>query len=386
MDGRRSRGSEGRRSRTISVSSHHTIVTRRDPITLFEDGDEKTRTIAYLRATIALAGSIFLWVGAWNLCTEGVTERHRHGTERYVLLPRSYFRHMLYLCTGFLSLVICDTLYSNAGFTGYYWGSWVLSKSKSRVVRAISRAVHVSWALAGMFLFWVALYDLADYTIQPSLWKDLSCLCLGIALLIVSNTFYHMAFLYPEGTEEEDPTTQSSIKMHVLRSLKALLSMCAQTLVWLGSFHILEMYIGERSMWREICFTASGLFLMRATNTYIANSYVSSEFDEAESQKPSFVFFVKCLFALSGQLIFNTGAWTTVDTFLLLKDSPTRDLIYICVGVGLLLITGNLANNAAVYETEGDDDDEYVPLHSEEEATALRKAAFRSLPSTLVNE
>ena len=133
---------------------------------------------------------------------------------------------------------------------------------------------------------------------------------------------------------------------HLHHTLRAVLSLLGQTLVWTGSATALALTAPLQQSadvaWRPLFLFISGAFMMEATDSFVANSFVEDEADDDDVNEGSDdeggivggsfgdgksstdvggkgaggFFWVNAFLSLFGQLMFNFGVWTLVDTFI----------------------------------------------------------------------
>jgi len=107
-----------------------------------------------------------------------------------------------------------------------------------------------------------------------------------------------------------------------------------------------------------------GLFLMRMTNSYIANSWIHSPvLQETSESRLSVYFILRCLISLAGQIIHNTGLWALLDLHTT-PWSPVRNCVMLAAGAVMLLVTQSFAQNFG------------VPVDSEEDIANERSKEF----------
>jgi hypothetical protein len=77
-----------------------------------------------------------------------------------------------------------------------------------------------------------------------------------------------------------------SITRHVRFATKCLIAIFAQNAMWLGAYDLLENYKqgGSNGYWREFTWTFGGLWLMHATETFIAASWLVFPEGEVEAE------------------------------------------------------------------------------------------------------
>jgi hypothetical protein len=324
------------------------------------------------RAAIAMHSSIIFWVGAWNILSEPMWKA-RGGSdldtneEVYVMLNPSLQREILYLILGIFMMMITDTLYGNAGMPGTYFPETCHWDQHVVIFR-------VMFGLVGSVLTWTGLYNILDgYTVEETLWRDLAAAAIGFSGLAITDTFYDMAFVYPPGTNSDDIiTSRSKIVAHIKATFRALCSIVFQNFVWLGSFNCLEYYL-EGSVWREMTYAVTGIFLFWSTNSFVPNSWIIVskngemtqlsninllDIDVEASEKftleeyvvphtPTFAFYARAWLALAAQVMHNTGVWMIFDVYFG-ESTVFKNIILMCVGLFMLWSTGVLLANASI--------------------------------------
>lgn len=324
------------------------------------------------KAAIAIYSSIIFWVGTWDILSEPMSRLAGGGENDsndpvYVLLAPSFQRELLYFFSGIFLMMITDTLYGNAGMPGTYFPETCHWNEHVVIFRVI-------FGLVGSVLTWTGLYNILDgYTVEQSFLRDVCAALIGFIGLAATDTFYDMAFVYPPGTNSDDIiTSRSKFSSHLIATLRALLSIIFQNFVWLGCFNTLEYYM-EGSVWREITFGVTGIFLFWATNSFVPNSWIIVSKDgqitqlsninlldiDAEANDkitlehyvvphtPTFAFYARALIALAAQVMHNTGVWVLVDEYFA-ESSLVRNCIYVFAGLFLLWYTGVLLANAGI--------------------------------------
>jgi hypothetical protein len=327
--------------------------------------DEYQTILVNARAAIAMHSSILFWVGAWNLLSEPMNDSN--GNTIYLIIQPNLYREIIFFTIGVLLLIITDTLYGNAGMPGTFFPE-TCHWNKAMVI------FRIVFGLIGSVFTWAALYNILDgYTLPASLAKDLVAGLIGFIGLAITDTFYDMAFVYPPGTNSDDIiTSKSSLKQHVKAASRALLSIIFQNFVWMGSFNVLEYYL-EPSLWREVTYAVTGIFLFWATNSFVPNSWIIVgkdgnmtqlsninllDIDTENSEKivleeyvvphvPTFAFYARAIIALAAQVMHNTGIWVIFDTYLF-ESTVLRNCIYMLSGLTMLWVTGVLLANASI--------------------------------------
>lgn len=115
----------------------------------------------------------------------------------------------------------------------------------------------------------------------------------------------------------------SSALMHVYAVLRAFVSIFAQPVLWMGAYGWLETECWfepcEWVLWRELFYCSTGLALFFVSDAFLDNSFVEEAYeqDEYETAKESRAsaakFFLRCMAALAGSVMHNTGVWTILD-------------------------------------------------------------------------
>jgi hypothetical protein len=79
-------------------------------------------------------------------------------------------------------------------------------------------------------------------------------------------------------------------------------------MVWVGGFDMLENY-ATGSLWEQLFYIGFGTCLLIGTRSYIAASWIDTEYDETngDAQLPSFATNVRMLTSITGQVMLNTG-------------------------------------------------------------------------------
>eukprot|EP00051_Salpingoeca_urceolata_P005503 m.73812 g.73812 ORF g.73812 m.73812 type:complete len:379 (+) comp14387_c0_seq2:1441-2577(+) len=349
---------EGSRSRSGSLRS--TISTPRVwRLPLFSDQQGRDATVAYARAAFGLLSTLLFWIGAWNLLSEGKVQRRNH-TDEFGVLPHTWLRTSAYMTVGLVVLALCDALYANAGLSGNYFAAWPLTQAGNRVVRVLAFFVQVTLALCASAVFWVGAYDMVDYSEHQTFLRDVVLVLGGFVVLFGTRTLFHMSYIYPDNDEDPCPTVESTLRVHAIGTVRAVASMVGQNMLWVGSYNMMETH-GPTIIWREATYALGGLLLLHLTGAFVANSWIDTEYVEVRPQRASIQFYVRCVLAIAGQLLWVNAAWTIIDSYTL-ADTKWRNVGFLLAGVLFLFLNGAADGNAGVYppydEEEEDKDGE----------------------------
>jgi hypothetical protein len=348
--------------------------------------------LTLVKAAVALHASILAWVGGYDLLYYGTGPTPDDGT-RNILQPR-LAREITYIAIGFIIMILTDSLYANAGIPATLFPH--LCYSSNAIV-----AIRAAFGLAASMLVWTGQYTALDeYTWNSTPARNAAFYIAGSIGLVLTNTYYDMAFIYPPGTSSQDiVTSRSKAYKHVITAIRATASITCQNLMWVGMYNLLELY-SEQSFWREIAFIAIGIMLFNATNVFIPLSWIVVDAQGHEKQieanfsgqdlsdesvlenEPTFLFYVRATVAIFAQILHNTGIWSLLDNYVAPQvDSLERNLICLFVGIFLLWITGVLVKNSCITPImtpiwESPD------IPSEEKILAASQAADESLNPT----
>jgi hypothetical protein len=340
-----------------------------------------TRHTQYIRAFLAIHASVFFWVGLSNLVTESASFRQDQSI--LVLGKSTLARDSMLSITGILMLVATDSFYGNSGLPGSFLRyNWKWNRKAWIVV------LRATFSLVGAVLTWTGIYNILDVHLglsSYSLLRNIAFFVVGWIGTVLTNTFYPMAMVFPQGFQMEDPDHVGfDWKRHVKETSRALICLFFQNLLWCGGFNIVENNIENHGVVREIIFTVIGLVLLLVCKAFVPNAWIFTEHPdhdftelkqlEGESQSapendninqssivepesfapdspvaeeskivqikpPGFLFKLRASCALSAQILHNSGFWTLIDAYLSM-DSWYRNLLYLIFGLFLVLLTG----------------------------------------------
>jgi len=289
------------------------------------------------------------WVGMWNCITESRHRPHNHthvpGSEGHSMYTEiwSLNQALVYTFGGTALLLICDAHPQTAGFDGSFMPKVWYSSRVAVYIRGIL-------ALAGTLYSWTGSYDLLNYfVLDDNWWKDLMLIAVGMIVLEMCSSISAFAYIYPDEPYVDPPTKEHGFKAHALHNLRAFIAVVAQNCVWLGAYDCMENY-STTTLDRELCYVLAGVMLMIGTRSYVANSWIVTEFDEnhgADDEKLSFATNMRMMLSISGQVLNNTGAWTILDQHIW-KDTYLRNGMYMAVGVLVMAATECMLSNAGV--------------------------------------
>jgi hypothetical protein len=314
--------------------------------------------LTVVRAAVALHASILAWVGGYDLLYYG-SPSPGDGTRS--LLQPALAREATYMVTGCVLLVLTDSLYANSGIPGTLFPALCYYNDTLLGIRA-------AVGMAASMLVWTAAYTALDeYTWNNTPLRNACFYIAGSIGLACTNTYYDMAFVYPPGTNTEEILThKSKWHKHAKESIRSVISIACQNLMWVGMYNLLELY-SEPSVWREIAYIAIGILLFNATNIFVPLSWIVVDADGEQKQidmdfsqtrsdqsnestyKSSIVLYMRATLAIFAQILHNTGIWSLLDNYIAPQvDSLLRNFLCIGIGIFLLWITGVLVQNACI--------------------------------------
>eukprot|EP00051_Salpingoeca_urceolata_P029476 m.490040 g.490040 ORF g.490040 m.490040 type:complete len:362 (+) comp27370_c0_seq1:66-1151(+) len=321
---------------------------------VFACDEERKRLWQGTKAILAIYLSIVMWVGGWQLIA--VVPRRpgrRPGNFRqHHLLPRP----VAFMISGTVIMLLCDTFYANAGLGGSYLPVWV---RRNRVLHWV-RTVVGMW---GSFMFWIGCYNvLSLHVAENTLLRNILLVVIGLVVLVATNTFFAMAYVYPEWSEgdPEDVSPQSPLAAHMWHFLRSLASLFAQNCVWLGAYELLSSdmpyYSGTvRETLFNLLYLASGLLLIVVTRSTKSLSWLPDLEFEDDDQPRCLTLWLRAFLAIVGQVTHNTGLWNLIGS----AEGPSTNLRYalflVLGGLALFFLNG-LPANAGVAEDESEEE------------------------------
>jgi uncharacterized membrane protein YuzA (DUF378 family) len=333
----------------------------------------------YFRAFLAIHSSVFLWVGVSNL----VTESSDFQENRSILLfgRSSFIRDFALAVSGVFILAMTDSLYGNSGLPGsflrYNW------KWNRRPVLVILRA---TMSLIGAIFTWTGFFNILDLHLgasNDSVARNLAYLVIGWIGIVLTNTFYPMAMVFPPDYKETEIDYSSfDFKMHAKEVVRALVCLTFQNLLWCGGFNLIESNFGRSSLSRELMYTIIGNSMLLFCKAFVPNAWIFTEhpihdFTELKQfeneptnssvnepdpealtvespipesaktfsiSRPKWTFYLRASLALCAQIIHNSGFWYLIDVYIS-SDSLARNIIYCLFGLIMVLLTGGGGGN-----------------------------------------
>jgi len=381
-----------------------------------------------IRCMVALESSIMLWVGAWNLLTckkdgficeiyalenpDGYSwsDRPPNWAMYAIPLEPNVTRELACILGGILLVFFTGTLYENAGISGSY-----LDLEKIPVGRELLGYNRLILSLFGSFILWTGCYNIIslffivnseaeeiDYPNNPPThiveFKDWSVLMVGMFLLVATDTWFNMAFIFPPWFSDPSLSSKDSKIAHIRQITRALFSIFGQNCVWVGMWNITEYHFGifnsgdgegtyPWSVYRQVIYVSVGLAIMVFTSSLIANAWLDAtdELDMTIEQNLIITlwrerltrycgmrffryFYISSWYfyafvGLSGQLLHNSGMWVLLDSYVC-PMYRGRNYFYCLMGFILLLCTGSARGNAGITPVAVNIKDrnlEYVP-------------------------
>lgn len=251
----------------------------------------------YFKASLAILAQSLIWVGVWDLLSEEIVG---HNEDRFVraLSRDGASTNIGYALGGLLIIISVDTAYANAYLDtplnprenavpdclkwwqkGFSWNSKAPADVRSKWIRT---SLRVAISYFGMLMGWVGWFNLiddqlggfggaignalggGDGAVSISVYYDTVATCswlflgLGVLILLLTDTFYNMACIFPPEIEPrrrfkhfDDLKTGFSCDAlwlwilawptdQGLAFLRLLVSIFAQNLVWNGMYNLAE--------------------------------------------------------------------------------------------------------------------------------------------------
>lgn len=381
--------------------------------------DKKTVHV-YLRAYVGLFAGAMMWVGIWDLLSD---EERMSGQVEHVMSWKKDAKEAVgYIFAGSAIIVLTDTYYAGCGMDtpfrpregvipawmrwwqrGFVWGSRAAWDKWNRRVRYTVRCI-LAWF--GMVMQWVGVYNLLENeifphtnwtdpeSVQQRLHVDWGYLICGMLILVVTNTFYNMATVFPPEVETgrvvqtfkkpDCTTTWASIPMGVKwwvfneggPFIRCFCSVVAQNMIWVGLYGLQENHwfggANAFSLKRDIGYCLFGIGGMIVTNSVTSNSFI--EYSDLGWDQPIYgtpiadrrhkshrtvLFGVRVTVALLSQVVWWNGIWGVLDSHLAgstnsswaathLDNYWERNVIYILVAAVLLRLCNALYSSCGV--------------------------------------
>jgi hypothetical protein len=308
--------------------------------------------VVYIRAIIALFGSMLMWTGSWDLLTEGRIN-HRHGTVTPVVVfhvPLTHLqRTLIYLCVGWVFCVWADNITWQAGMWSQMWHPkiWGVGTRFERIGYLCRLVV----GFLGAQVLWIGTNDLPDYYMgPPSTLKNALLVVLGSGVIFLTGTYEHMSFVFSENTWDEDVLTyRSSFRARMREIGRSTVSVFAQSAIWLGVWNFMGLdnfYTSDRSVMYLLMFFFLGFLIMIATGVIVGSSWIDTEFVESSfiSRSPTFLLVVRAYASITGYVCYLNSAWILADVYLYENSTP-RNLVYFFGGAFLCFVAGSLEGN-----------------------------------------
>lgn len=337
---------------------------------------QSLRLITYIKAVATMIGLAIGWLGWWTLFDTGL------------LWASSFTRDALYLVTGLVLLLICDSFYANGGFDGSLfnpapaWYARLIARVEDSdtvldniAVDAILLVKLFLGQIGSALVFW-AIFDLIDqFWVQTGLngwgisWKcpaglyNLSLIVVGIILTCLSGAFFAVTGVELDEVESKlrAPVDRNSpFKEHLKLTVLTLTSLLGQSLLWVGGYNFLETDIPYKSVWREVSYVAVGFGAFFLSDSFISNGLVE---DDGIKHSTSLDIYSRSLLSLLGAITHNTGLWVIFDVYVYKywatcsvtgqSDDPfwtcrRKDALYILIGMLLLWFTSALQISAGM--------------------------------------
>jgi len=387
-----------------------TVALKRDKKSV--SGNSIWNFLTHVRCLVALESSIMLWVGAWNLLTckkdgfvceiyalenpDGYSWSNRPPNWAMYAIPLqpNVTRELAFICVGILLVFLTGTLYENAGISGSY-----LDVEKIPLSSELLGYNRLILSLFGSFILWTGCYNIIslffivnsegqeiDYPNNPPThiveFKDWSVLMVGMFLLVATDTWFNMAFIWPPWFSDPPLSPKDSKKAHVRQITRALFSIFGQNCVWVGMWNITEYHFGifnsgdgegtyPWSIYRQVIYVSVGLCIMIFTSSLLANAWLDTTDDIHRNSELNltitswrirltrycgmrffryfyiFSWYFYAFVGLSGQLLHNSGMWVLLDSYIF-PMCRGRNYFYCLLGFILLLCTGSARGNAGI--------------------------------------
>lgn len=365
----------------------------------------------WLRATLGLFGTVFLWVGHWNVLTTGrvghkdcmrwsqyhldhnetehdhyyaqwkkIHSRCSHDEEG--LLFSRFGRVWFYIGLGFLLSVWSDTLVWQTGLPGSLFPPqlWGRASPKRRVWLYFLRWIV---GLFGMMLLWSGLNDLFDYFVgTPSTVRECLFLCGGVVglLLIHEGTLDVTTYVYSKTYEkwENDPVSwRSSSQVRVKWFIISTLSIVFQAMIWLATWNLAglnEFDIAHSTASYPCSLVLYGFTTMLLCKSYVASAWMVDTPDPSETpySNRDVLHALRSILALSGYFNYFNGLWVIFDVYFLKNDlnnsiDDVQNYIAIAIGVIFMCAAGTCVSNV-MQPVQGDEESlSYVRLEQQYE-------------------
>jgi hypothetical protein len=261
-------------------------------------------------AILGLVGTQMLWVGAYDLLSEEpLTWRWNEEQMGWSFFPGQMRVFVLYIVVGMIILVLMDSLYSNCGMDTKLnpreglvprFMRWWDRRQYKQPDRAIRGGLRATIAFVGMMLTWTGWYRLLDDICEATLLRDTLYQVAGVVLLLLTQTTYHMALIFPPETETRRTLRNAGYLggrcsvagcseflaecvPHEWKSfLRASISLGAQNLLWVGSYNVQLHFPGDKftmneMFWRVFFLAIAGLVGMIATASVWDNAFLDFE-------------------------------------------------------------------------------------------------------------
>jgi len=309
-------------------------------------------------------------------------------------LQPNFKREMGYIFSGILLVFLTGTLYENAGISGSY-----LNMERIPISSEVLGYNRLILSLLGSFLLWTGCYNmlslffivnsevqLISYPDLPPThiveFKDWFLFLFGMLLLLVTDTWFNMAFIWPPWFSDPPLSPEDPKMAHARQIFRALLSIVGQNCVWMGMWNISEYHFGlfnqgdsegtyPWSIYRQVIYVAIGIMIMIFTSSLLDNAWLDSDVADFENSERSlliskwrenltrccgmrsfryfymFSWYLYAFVGLSGQLLHNSGMWVLLDSYLF-PMSRGKNYFYCLLGFILLLLTGSARGNAGI--------------------------------------
>ena len=411
----------GRRPSLYEIAKHHAATD-----------DESRRFWAFMRAWVAMYGAILFWVGAWSFVDGQI-----NGSE-FLL-----WQHIKDTAIGLAILFATDSYYQVGFIPGAMtpMSSWLAPHRTdgacARRLRAVVNQLRIFGSLAGAVFVWNGVYNILYYVFpedQIQGWlgdetvtaargiKFSVCIVLGFVLVGASGMLLNVSGVPFNGDLGiVAPEWGSPLRVHAAAFGRATLSTFGQAVVWFGMYEISMTFCPaatlteddrcpaiENNMWKAVALMSMGLCGFFVTDAFVSSAFLDdgTEGRAAKASRRTAALYARCVLALTGSMVHNTGVWSILDEKLyasMWRDCSwegttynenwpcwARNLMFAVAGYGVMLGTRSAAGNAGAISRGGEGPIDYTPspmLHVMTARTSLgqRHQDDKKVPSGSVS-
>eukprot|EP00048_Salpingoeca_helianthica_P004949 m.82510 g.82510 ORF g.82510 m.82510 type:complete len:453 (-) comp13410_c0_seq1:257-1615(-) len=247
-----------------------------------------------------------------SFCTSG---------QRFCLLYNiGPLRSFLYYSLGATLIFATGTWYGNASVYGTYVPWWL-----SRYPLFILWQTAVGYV--AMLLTWVGIYNALGAWISSnfpgyteSIWANAIIFLLGVKLVVLTQTWTCLAYIYPRGFFDSPPlSSRDSLWEHAMQMLRAAVSYFGQIAMWVTSWNLMLNYFGDGGVYvyTSLMWTGFGMALLLGTRTFLLSAWLDLLDDDYDDDEPgTILFYIKVTLSITGQFMNNTGVWNILETYL----------------------------------------------------------------------